>query len=134
MVLAVAVALVAPESSVRARVSLDVPGAVLLGLGLASLLLAISQGQSWGWTSARVVALFAVAAVALVLFVVTESRRADPLVDLALVRARPFVNVNLCAFAFGFAFFIGVIRGAADRRPRPSRRGMAWGSRSPRSG
>jgi EmrB/QacA subfamily drug resistance transporter len=107
-VLAVAVAVFAPESPVRARVSLDYAGALLLSVGLASLMLAISQGRAWGWGSARIVGLVAVAAVTLVLFVVTEVRRADPLVDLALVRARPFANVNVCGFLFGFAFFIGV--------------------------
>jgi MFS family permease len=107
-VLAGGVAVFAPESPVRARVPLDYAGAVLLGVGLASLMLVISQGRAWGWGSARIVGLVAVAAVALVLFVVTEVRRGDPLVDLALVRARPFANVNLCGFLFGFAFFIGV--------------------------
>jgi predicted MFS family arabinose efflux permease len=55
-----------------------------------------------------VLTLVAVAAVALVLFMVIETRREAPLIDLALLRARPFVNVNVCAFGYGFALYIGV--------------------------
>jgi MFS family permease len=106
--LALGVALLAPESPVRARVSLDFPGTALLGLGLVSLLLGLSRGPAWGWSSVRVIALFAVAAVALAVFVATERGRRDPLVDLGLVTVRPFANTNLCAFAFGFAFFVAV--------------------------
>jgi MFS family permease len=106
-VLGIAVAVVAPESPLRARVSLDIPGTALLGLGLGSFLIALSQGEPKGWVSAPVLTLVAVSAVALALFWTTESRRANPLVDLALLRTRPFVNVDVVSFAFGFAFFIG---------------------------
>lgn len=107
IVLGLAVAVVAPESPVRARVPLDLSGTALLGLGLASFLIAISQGQPHGWASSRVLLPLAVSAVALALFWTTESRRAAPLVDLALLRERPFVNVDVCSFVFGFAVYSG---------------------------
>jgi MFS family permease len=95
------------ESPVRARVRLDPIGAGLLSLGLASLLLAISKGPTWHWTSAAVDSLFVVAAIGLCSFAAFERRVREPVVDLRLVAMRPFANTNLCAFAFGFAFFIG---------------------------
>lgn len=98
-----------PESPARARVQIDALGAVLLGSGLAALLLAISKGNGWHWTSASVLGLFAAAAVLLVAFALTESRVQQPLVDLAFVAKRPFANANVCAFAAGYSIFVVLI-------------------------
>jgi MFS family permease len=108
VLLTVLVATLVRESPVRARVPLDPTGALLLGTGLVSLLLAISDGRSWGWTSHRIVGLLAAAAVLLASFAVVEGRVRAPLVDLRLVVTRPFANANLCAVTFGYAFFLGV--------------------------
>ena len=48
-----------PESPVKTPSRVDVPGAVLLSAGLVALLLALTEGESWGWDSARIVGLFA---------------------------------------------------------------------------
>jgi MFS family permease len=106
VVLGLAAIVLVPESRVRARARVDVWGAALLALGLAALLLAISKGIDWGWSSGRVLGLFAAAAALLGAFTVVERRAAQPLVDLGVVVRRPFANANLCAFAFGYAFFI----------------------------
>jgi predicted MFS family arabinose efflux permease len=66
------------------------------------------MGSTWGWSSARVVGLFAASAAVLALFVLVERRVRQPLVDLGLVVTRPFLNANVCVVAFGFAFFIAV--------------------------
>lgn len=107
LVLTIAVAVIAPESPVRGRVVLDLPGTALLGIGLTAFLLALSVGPEAGWVSGPVFVLVLASVLALTLFVRTESRRADPLVDLTLVRTRPFAAADLCAFGYGFAFFIG---------------------------
>jgi len=98
-----------PESSVRSRIPVDVAGAVLLASGLVSLLLAISKGTAWGWSSMEIITLFAGAAALLTVFVLVERRIPQPLVDLRLVTTKPFANANLCAFVFGYAFFVAVI-------------------------
>ena len=103
-----AVALI-PESPERERLPIDVAGAALLGLGLAALLLAISKGQDWGWTSTAVLGLFIASALLLLVFGVVESRAKQPLVDLALVATQPFANANVCAFAAGASFFVALI-------------------------
>ncbi len=54
-----------PESPIKTPSRIDVPGALLLSTGLVALLLALTEGENWGWTSARVGGLAAVAAVAL---------------------------------------------------------------------
>jgi MFS family permease len=104
--LIVAIATVVPETPLRAKVRLDLAGISLLGAGLVALLLAISKGSAWGWSSAPIVGLFVTAGVLLALFVLVESRVREPHVDLSLVRTRPFASVNVCAFAFGFSFFV----------------------------
>ena len=98
-----------PESPERKRVRIDVAGAVLLGSGLAALLLAISKGNSWHWSSVWVLALFAASATLLVGFTLTEKRVREPLVDLTLVAGRPFANANVCVFMAGYASFVVMI-------------------------
>src|SRR5918911_3552330 len=46
-----------PESPVKAPSRVDLPGAALLGSALVALLLALTEGESWGWTSARIAGL-----------------------------------------------------------------------------
>src|SRR6187431_885187 len=60
---AVAVAMVlvhrfVPESPVRSTSRIDVPGAILFSVMLIALLLALSEGEGWGWTSPAVLGLF----------------------------------------------------------------------------
>src|SRR5919199_142447 len=52
-----------PESPVKTPSRVDVPGAALLSGGLVALLLALTEGESWGWLSGRILALFAAALV-----------------------------------------------------------------------
>ncbi|MBT2409927.1 MFS transporter [Streptomyces sp. ISL-12] len=68
----------------------DAPGAVGLAIGLVSLLLAISKGADWGWSSGTTLGLFALALVALVAWGFYELRTRDPLIDLRTT-ARPRV-------------------------------------------
>jgi MFS family permease len=96
------------ESPQRVAGYVDVAGALLVSAGLVALLLAISEGNRWGWSSALIISPFIAAAALLALFVVVESRAQRPLVDLALVARRPFANANLCALLFGFAFFLAL--------------------------
>src|SRR3954469_12032738 len=55
-----------PESPVKVPAKIDWLGAVLLSIGLGALLLGISEGPRWGWTSARILGLFVASAVAFV--------------------------------------------------------------------
>jgi EmrB/QacA subfamily drug resistance transporter len=80
----------------------DIQGAALSGLSLFALLLALSEGQQWGWASLVVVGLF-VAFVALGgAFILTERRAAFPMIDLAMFRSRPF-SAGLASVVVAFA-------------------------------
>lgn len=95
------------ESPQRTEGYVDVAGALLLSGGLIALLLAISEGNRWGWSSGRIIGLFASAAIMLTSFAAVERRVSEPIVDFAVVIRRPFANANLCVLLFGFAFFLG---------------------------
>ena len=68
----------------------DYPGVILLSAALALVVLAISEGPTWGWTSARILAGFAVALVLLFSFLFRSARHEEPVLDLTLFRARSF--------------------------------------------
>ncbi|MFD3808407.1 MFS transporter [Streptomyces sp. NPDC058619] len=74
---------------------LDVPGVVALAGGLSAVMIAVDQGGHWGWTSPATLACLIGGAALLAAFVRLERRTAEPLLDLALLRNRPFVVITL---------------------------------------
>jgi EmrB/QacA subfamily drug resistance transporter len=83
----------------------DYPGVVLLSAALALAVLAISEGPTWGWTSARILVGFAVAVVLLFSFLFRSARHEEPVLDLTLFRARSFSLANSAAFLYSMGFF-----------------------------
>ncbi|GHF36864.1 MFS family permease [Amycolatopsis bartoniae] len=65
-----------------ADAGVDWPGVALLGLGLACLLLGLSQGSTWHWTSTRTLVLLAAGVAVLAGWVTVELRTGRPMVDL----------------------------------------------------
>ncbi|GAA2452855.1 MFS transporter [Actinomadura vinacea] len=111
----------APEAGERAGGRPDLPGALLLASCLVCLLLGISQGNRWGWTSPRVLALFVAAAVLCAVWVAVELRVPEPLVRLNLLVGRHSMSANLASLLLGFAMFAmftliaGFIQAPRDR-------------------
>ena len=73
---------------------LDVPGALLITIGLTSMVYAIVQAQGKGWGSSTTIGFGAAAIVLLLAFVLVEQRRAVPLVNLAIFRLRTLSTAN----------------------------------------
>lgn len=94
-----------PESPVKTPGRLDILGASILTVALVSLLLAISDGQSWGWASPKTLGLLALGVVALAVFVAAELRVEEPLIDMRLTRIRGVWTAHAVALVFGFAMF-----------------------------
>jgi EmrB/QacA subfamily drug resistance transporter len=101
----VAVIALVPESPIKTPSRLDLPGAALLSLVLATFLLAISEGQAWGWNSARTVGLLVVALVAFAIWIPVELRVPEPLVDMRVMAERTVAFANATAFLAGFGLF-----------------------------
>jgi hypothetical protein len=88
----------------HARLRPDVVGAVLFTAGIGALILAIVQGQSWGWSSARVVGLFAAALLLTAVVALRCARHPAPLVEPVIVRTRAIALANLSAVVFFMGF------------------------------
>jgi EmrB/QacA subfamily drug resistance transporter len=81
---------------------IDFAGVGTISVGLGTLVLALVEGNSWGWGSPAVLALLAVSALSLVLFAVAETRVPEPMVDFRFFRSRSFLGANLVAFIVSF--------------------------------
>ncbi|MGO4490663.1 MFS transporter [Arthrobacter sp. 2YAF22_2] len=89
-------------------VPFDYNGAGLLGLGLGALLLGVSEGPNWGWSSPWTVGAFLVAAGVLVAWVRAELRTRHPLVNLRVLRNGEVLLANGTAVGLGAAMYIGL--------------------------
>jgi EmrB/QacA subfamily drug resistance transporter len=83
----------------------DYPGVILLSGALAVLVLAISEGPSWGWSSFRIIAGFVVSVALLATFLFRSARHVEPVLDLKLFRSRSFSVANTAAFIYSMGFF-----------------------------
>jgi EmrB/QacA subfamily drug resistance transporter len=104
---AVAAHFTIPDSPARVAGHIDVLPPLLLSTFLVALLLGITEGPRWGWTSHSVLALQAGAIVAGVAWVVSELHARTPLVDMAIMRLRVVWTTNLVSFVIGFALYAG---------------------------
>ncbi|MGW4533196.1 MFS transporter [Nocardia sp. NPDC004340] len=94
---AVAVALAVRESPVRLSARVGVRGAVLVGSGLAIVLIGASQGPAWGWATPATLACFGVGLALLVGWFATAAKTRDALLDIRLWRRRAVLCTALAA-------------------------------------
>jgi EmrB/QacA subfamily drug resistance transporter len=110
-VLALAPRIVPESRSESAREGgYDFGGAASITLGTIALVFTLIKADSWGWTSGKTLAGFAVAALLLVAFILIEQRHRDPLVPLRIFRNRSLSAADgsllvIAAALFGVFFF-----------------------------
>ncbi len=98
------VAIFVPETrELGTSKKLDPLGLLTLSAAMFCLVLAIIQGNDWGWTSAPVLSLFAGTLVAMILFFIVEARVPEPIVDFSLFKIRSFSASSVAIFLFGIA-------------------------------
>jgi EmrB/QacA subfamily drug resistance transporter len=104
---AIAVTLFAAHESRDETVDrrVDLPGIGALTVGLTALVLTLIEGNAWGWGSAEIVALLALAVGSLAAFAWIERRSPAPVVDFEFFRSRQFLGANVVAFIVSFAMF-----------------------------
>jgi DHA2 family multidrug resistance protein len=96
----------APPTGAAARI--DVLGIGLLAVGMASLQYVLEEGNREGWLESRsIVVLSAIAAIALITFVVHELETPHPVVDLRVFGNRSYTAGTGLNFLTGFALFSG---------------------------
>lgn len=83
----------------------DPLGFVLLTTGLVTLLLPITKGSTWGWTSSTTLSMFVVSVVVFAVFARWQFRTAAPMVDLRTTLRRPVLTTNIAAILVCFSMF-----------------------------
>ncbi len=96
---------IVPVSVLRTAGRFDYVGAAGLSVGLFGILLAVSRGNVWGWTSTPVLLFGLGGLVVLLLWGWFELRIAEPLLDLRVAARRPVLLTNLASVAMGFSLF-----------------------------
>jgi EmrB/QacA subfamily drug resistance transporter len=120
---AVAAALVLPQFPRVAGRRFDVLGFLTVAGGLFALLLALSEGESWGWNSYRILGLCTFGGLSLALFVVIELEVADPLLDVRIFRYRAFTQSLLL-----IAVLMIVLFGTQYYIPQFLQEAQGWGA------
>ncbi len=90
------------------RTAFDWLGLAVFVPAVAALLAALSLGRDIGFGAPVILALFGVAVVALVGFVVRQRRTPDPMVDLSLFRSVPF-SAGIASGFLSYAVLFGVL-------------------------
>ncbi len=109
-VFGVMILLSTPESTHRLRSKVDWVGAILLGAGIASVMVAISFGPTWGWTNSSTLAYLVVGIVLLVAWLISAAKIAEPLIDLRVLRRRPVYLTGIASsFAYGGSALLTVM-------------------------
>jgi EmrB/QacA subfamily drug resistance transporter len=101
----VAIALFVPESPVRVGGGINWLGAALMSAWLITLLVGVSEGPSWGWKSASVLGLFAITLVLIPLWIWSEKRSPNPLIDMEMMKVRAVWTTNLSSLLLGAGMF-----------------------------
>ena len=83
----------------------DVLGFITVATGLFSLLLALTEGQDWGWTSYTTLILITVGVLSLSLFVIIELEVDEPLLDVRVFRYWAFTNSLLLITVLSVGLF-----------------------------
>ncbi len=94
------------ESPVRNPSRVDLIGAGTFSVAILAFLVAMTEGERWGWTSVNTLGLIAVAFIFSVLFVFVESRVREPMIDLAVLSKRNVFFTNISAFVVGLGMFM----------------------------
>ena len=89
---AIAAVIVLPTFPAVKSQKFDLLGFLTIAGGLFALLLALSEGQSWGWSSYRVIILLSAAPILLALFVIIELEVEHPLLDVRVFKCWPYTN------------------------------------------
>jgi EmrB/QacA subfamily drug resistance transporter len=122
-----------PESPITAPGRINPLAVLTLSGWLVCLLLGVSEGGEWGWTSVRVVGLFAGAVLLFAAWLAIEIRADQPLVDVRMMRVPAVWWTNISATLFGFGMYSVMIVVPAFLQT-PASAGYGFGASITKSG
>ena len=93
------------ESHMRTPETLDIVGSVLFALSIISVLVGLSEGDVWGWTSLFTIGIFVLWIAFTILFIIWELRKKQPLINFRIPGERNILKANFGVFIAGFAMF-----------------------------
>jgi MFS family permease len=94
-----------PHIPATSRDRFDPLGAIGLAIGLVLLLLPLSKGATWGWTSATTIGLLVASVAVFAVFVKWQLHTPSPLVDIRTTVRKPVLLTNISSIAIGFGMF-----------------------------
>ena len=97
-----------PETDKQPDISFDIPGALTLGIGVGSLLIAVNRGIVWGWTHPVVISAALISPLALIAFRTVENRTKMPLLPPELM-AKPNFTIPIAVQAVLQAAYMGAM-------------------------
>jgi EmrB/QacA subfamily drug resistance transporter len=123
----IATHLVVPESPVKVPGRVNWSAATLMSIGMVLVLIAVSETPTWHWLSAKTIGCIAAGLVVLALWVRSESRSAQPLVDMRMMRIRGVWTTNAVALLLGFGMYASFIL-LPQYVETPTRAGYGFGA------
>ena len=114
------------DTDILVQSKMDWMGMLTFGLGLVALLLALSEGQAWGWLSPSIIGLFLAVLMMWIAFVITELRTQHPMFNLSLLSNKHYtaglgITLNYCIGYFAIAFLLTLyLQGALQLSPLES--------------
>jgi EmrB/QacA subfamily drug resistance transporter len=98
-----------PESPIRVPGRINWLAALLMTIGLSTVLLAISQTTAWGWGSPKTIGMVLVGGAFTAAWIGVEMRSRNPLIDTTMMRIRGVWTANLAAFLLGAGMYASFI-------------------------
>lgn len=120
------IVLVVPAGAPADGGRFDTVGAIGLSISLTLLLLALSQGNSWGWIHPATVGAVVLGLLVLVVWGRHQLRVASPLVDLRTSSRRPVLLTNLASILFGVLMFTNLLLTTLRLQGDPAQGGFGW--------
>jgi EmrB/QacA subfamily drug resistance transporter len=97
-----------PVAQIKGLKHFDWLGSVFLGISLASMVLVLDRGQTWGWSSTESIICYILSVVAMGVFIYVEQHEKEPVVDLEFFKIPAFTIANVSSFISMMGLFGGI--------------------------
>ena len=126
LALLISAIIIVKESPYKREETIDFAGIATLSFSVIFLILGLSEGQYWGWTSIRILGSFLLSLISLVAFITIERRVRMPFISIELLKIRNIFLANMAGlFAMSGMFFLFYTVPVLLQDPSPAGFGMS---------